>query len=129
MCKADFPIPVTPPTSGERALARQIKELWTHVQDREREKQFIEAELEGMWFYLGEKLSGMKNLLAMCGRGDQWPAFLHRRRIPQLTAERLIADQKAGAGYPNPPHPTSDSQCSRPAIPTTLNPTSAQPPI
>jgi hypothetical protein len=61
------------------------------VQDHEREKQFTDAELEGMRCYLGEKLSGMKELLLMCGRAEQWPGFLHRHRIPQLTAEQLIA--------------------------------------
>jgi hypothetical protein len=123
-CKADFRIPVTPPTSGERRLAREIKELWIHVQDREREKQFTDAELEGMRSFLGEKLYCMQDLLAMCGRGEQWPRFLHRRRIPQLTAEQLIAEH-AVASSPN--HPTSDSQCIHAALPPTLNPTSAQP--
>jgi hypothetical protein len=117
ICKADFRIPFLPPTSSERILAREIKELWVHVQDRERQKQFIDAELEGMKPYLGEKLLGMKELLGLCGRSEQWPAFLHRRRIPQLTAEQLIAEH---AGVSSPTHPTSDSQCIH-------NPTSAQP--
>jgi hypothetical protein len=128
MYKADFRIPVIPPTSGERELAREIKELWTLLQDHERERQFTDAELMGMNPFLGEKLYCMKELLAMCGRGEQWPAFLRRRGIPQVTAEQLIAEQEAGVGYPNAPQPTSDSQCTHPALPATLNPTSAQPP-
>jgi hypothetical protein len=93
MCKADFRIPVTPPTSGERALTRQIKELWTLLQDHE--SQFTGPELEGMRSFLGEKLYGMKSLLAMCGRGEQWAAFLQRRGIPLLTAEQWVTEQEA----------------------------------
>jgi hypothetical protein len=92
--KADFRIPVTPPTAGERALAREIKELWTLLQDHERER-LTEPELEGRRPFLGEKLSGMKDLLIMCGRGEQGPGFLQRRRIPRETAEEWILEQEA----------------------------------
>jgi hypothetical protein len=50
--------PVVPATSGERAFSRQIRELWTHLQDHERQRQFTEPELEGMRSFLGEKLYG-----------------------------------------------------------------------
>jgi hypothetical protein len=106
---SDFP--VVPTTSGERAFSRQIRELWIHVQDHEREKQFTDAELEGMRCYLGEKLSGMKELLLMCGRAEQWSGFLHRHRIPQLPAEQLIAEQEAGGRLPQP-------TVTRPVLPT-----------
>jgi hypothetical protein len=49
----------------------------------------------GLRFLLGQKLYGMKSLLAMCGRGEQWPAFLQRRRIPRLTAEQWVTEQEA----------------------------------
>jgi hypothetical protein len=95
MCKGDFPIPVTPPTSGERRLAREIRGLWTLLRDQERKRQFTEPELAGMRSFLGEKLYCMKELLAMCGRGEQWPAFLQRRGIPRLTAEQWVLEQEA----------------------------------
>jgi hypothetical protein len=91
----DLQIPVVPPTRAERALARQIKELWTLLQEREWEKHLNEPELIGVRFYLGEKLLGMKELLGLCGRSEQWPIFLRRRRIPQAAAEQLISEQEA----------------------------------
>jgi hypothetical protein len=41
-------IPIVLSTPGERVWTREIHELWTLLQDREHERQFIEAELEGM---------------------------------------------------------------------------------
>jgi hypothetical protein len=52
---------VLPSVSAERALSRQIRELWTHLEDRKRQKQVIDAELGGMRFYLGEQLSGVRS--------------------------------------------------------------------
>jgi hypothetical protein len=58
MYRTDSRIPVTPPTSGERALAREIRGLWTLLRDQERKRQFTEPELAGMTSFLGEKLYG-----------------------------------------------------------------------
>jgi hypothetical protein len=47
-----------------------------------------------MRFYLGEKLYCMKELLAMCGRSEQWPAFLQKRGILLTIATQLVNEQE-----------------------------------
>jgi hypothetical protein len=56
MYETNFRISVTPPTSGERALAREIKGLWTLLRDQESKGQFTDPELEAITYFLGEKL-------------------------------------------------------------------------
>jgi len=69
--EVDLGIPVLPQTEGERMAAREVRKQWRLYEQKERQLQLTEIELEGLQFMLGEKLSGMKSLLGMCGRGEQ----------------------------------------------------------
>jgi hypothetical protein len=93
--EADLEIPALPPTEGERATAREIKKRWNVYQEKEKQLQLMEIELEGLRFMLGEKLWGMKTLLAMCGRGKQWARFLEKCGIPYTVGEKCILEQEA----------------------------------
>jgi hypothetical protein len=95
--EADIEIPVLPQTEGERTAAREIRKLWSLYQEKERQLRLTKIELEGLQFMLGERLSGMKSLLGMCGREEQWPRFLDRSRIPCTIAENCILEHEAGS--------------------------------
>jgi hypothetical protein len=94
--EADLEIPALPPTEGERATAREIKQRWKFYQEKERQLQLMEIELEGLRFMLGEKLWGMKTLLAICGRGEQWATFLEKCGIPHQLGDKCVLEQEAG---------------------------------
>jgi hypothetical protein len=93
--EADLEVPVLPPTEGERRTAREVRKLWTLYQEKERQLQLTKIELEGLRFMLGEKLWGMKTLLGMCGRGEQWSAFLEKRGIPHQLGHKCVLEQEA----------------------------------
>ena len=74
----------------EAAMAATIDDLW---QDHEAYKSAIKTEsqaLRAIRSELGERLFGMKQLLARPGRGGQWSAWLKKRLIPRATADRLV---------------------------------------
>ena len=95
--EVDLGIPVLPPTEGERMAAREVRKQWMLYEEKDRQRQLAEIELEGLQFMLGEKLSGMKSLLAMCGRGEQWDTFLKKSRIPRTIADNCILEHEAGS--------------------------------
>jgi len=108
--EADLEVPVLPPTEGERAAAREIKKRWKVYQEKEKQLQLMRTESEGLRFMLGEKLSGMKCLLTLYGRGDQWAAFVRKCRMPHAFGEKCILEHEAGSfGLPaSAPSPMID---------------------
>jgi hypothetical protein len=95
--EADLEIPPVPPTESERATVREIKKRLKVYQEKEEQLQLMEIELEGLRFMLGEKLSGMKCLLTLYGRGDQWAAFLRKCRMPHAFGEKCILEHDEGS--------------------------------
>ena len=74
----------------EAVLTAEIDDLW---QDHEAYKSSIKQEsqtLRALRAELGERLYGIKQLLARPGRGGQWSAWLKKRLIPRATADRLV---------------------------------------
>jgi hypothetical protein len=104
--EVDLDIPVLPRTEGERMAAREVRKQWRLYEEKERQLRLTEIELDGLRFMFGEKLSGMKSLLAMCGRGEQWDTFLEKSRIPRPIADNCILEHEAGS-VALPPEVTS----------------------
>jgi hypothetical protein len=95
--EVDLEIPVLPPTEGERMAAREVRKQWRLYEEKERQLRLTEIELDGLRFMLGEKLSGMKSLQVLCGRGEQWDRFLKKSRIPRTIAENCMFEHEAGS--------------------------------
>jgi hypothetical protein len=76
--------------TSENALATEIADLWeAHESHKYRAKEEAQT-LRILRAELGERLSGMKQLLARPGRGGQWSAWLKEQRILRATADRLV---------------------------------------
>jgi hypothetical protein len=75
---------------SESQLSEEITQLWSvHTQTKttiDRTK----AELRTIRLDLGARLCEMKKLLSRPGRNGQWSSWLHQRRIPRATADRLV---------------------------------------
>lgn len=83
---------------AEQRLADEIKHLWpVHLEANTAAKK-TEAELEAVRRRLGERLHGMKQLLARPGRNGRWPSFLRSQGIARPTAERLVRPHEASVG-------------------------------
>ena|SRR5208283_2464303 len=78
-------------TETERKLTTDISDLWDcHVQ-AQNTVAITKEELRVIRQRLGERLHGMKRLLARPGCNGKWCSFLQQHGIPRTTADRLVA--------------------------------------
>jgi hypothetical protein len=77
-------------TEVEGKLTSEIRALWSAHRIGKATVKRTKEELKTLRLDLGGKLYEMKVLLARCGRGGGWAAYLRSQDLPRATAERYI---------------------------------------
>jgi hypothetical protein len=79
----------------EDKLHDEIKALWVQHKDAKIVAHRSGQEFRAIRLTLGERLHGMKALLARTGRGGQWASYLRAAKLPRATADRYVAGYEA----------------------------------